>query len=111
MKKKIEIDVSTDIINKNDAFGISGRKTGQIQRRKKQIDLIEKKYDEIVIIVPENFYYASSSFFLGLLGKSVRKCGSREAFLNKFKFKCTEDVLLSVEEGIKDALRKGNGLN
>lgn len=109
--KTLKIDISEKIKNNKTIFGISGRPLGNQQRKVWKIDQEEDKYEEIVIIVPAQYLSVSSSFFLGFLGKSVRKCGSRDAFLQKFKFQCSPSIMASVEEGIKDALRDGSGLD
>ena len=109
--KTWKIDVSQKIKNNKTIFGISGRPLGVQQRKIWKIDLEEQKYDEIVVYIPPHILSVSSSFFLGFLGKSVRKCGAREAFLEKYKFKCSSSIMSSVEEGIKDALREGSGLD
>ena len=106
-----KIDISEKIKNNKTIFGISGRPLGNQQRKIWKIDQEEEQYEEIVIIIAPHILSISSSFFLGFLGKSVRKCGTREAFLQKYKFQCSSSIMVSVEEGIKDALREGSGLD
>lgn len=111
MNKKTEIDITTGIKNRETIFGVSGRPLGQKQRKILEIEKIEEEYEAITVVVPSHILYMSSSFFLGLFGKSVRKYGGSTAFLTKYIFKCSKDIMVSVEEGIKDALVVGDGLD
>ena len=67
---------------------ISGRKNGIEIREKLKIEDLENNNDIIEIIIPDDILSFNSSYFLGMLGKSVRKYKSKEAFL--------KSILLSV---------------
>lgn len=62
-----------------------GRDRGEDVRIKSKIDDIEKSYSEINIIIPDNIYSISSSFFEELLRNVVIKLG-KDLFFEKFKF-------------------------
>lgn len=68
----------------------TGRDRGKYVREKSHIDEIEKKYESINIIIPENIYSINPSFFEEFLVNVVRKLG-KEAFLKKFKFESKGD--------------------
>lgn len=90
------------------AFGgpvFVGRDKGIAARQKASLDEIDKKADAIVVVkIPDDTYSVNSSFFLGLFGKSIRKAGSREAFLKKFHFQMPDILSETVESGIERAL-------
>ncbi len=89
---------------------ISGRKNGIEIREKLKIEDLENNNDIIEIIIPDDILSFNSSYFLGMLGKSVRKYKSKEAFLKKYTFKCNDIVKMNIDDGILDALNNNNAL-
>lgn len=63
----------------------TGRDRGEDVRKASKIDEIERSYDEVFIIIPDNIYSINPSFFEELFVNVVLKLG-RESFLKKFKF-------------------------
>lgn len=63
----------------------TGRDRGEDVRISSMIDDIEKKYDEVKIIIPDNIYSINPSFFEELFVNVVLKLG-KEKFRKKFKF-------------------------
>jgi hypothetical protein len=106
MSKEIEIDLRK--------FGgpvYTGRDKGQSIREKNNLDKIDQDpLTNVIILVPENAFSLNSSFFLGLLGKSIRASGSREKFLAKFKFKNPPHIEEYIESGIERALLERTNL-
>ena len=82
-----KLDITKNIEGRDSIIVISGRNLGKEQRKKLKIDKLVKQYKVIEIIIPENIYSISSSFFLGMFGDIVRSCKTKESFLEKFKFK------------------------
>lgn len=65
----------------------SGRNRGESARTKINLNESENKQGYFFLVtIPHNFLVITSSFFLGLFGPSIQKCGSREKFLQKFDF-------------------------
>lgn len=64
----------------------SGRDRGEALREKYSLDAKEDEAETVDVLIPITAYTVSSSFFLGLLGPSVRKCGSVDLFERKFRF-------------------------
>lgn len=64
----------------------SGRGRGEALREKYALNDLEDSIDSVSVIIPESAYTVSSSFFLGLFGPSIRKCGSVDQFERKFSF-------------------------
>lgn len=63
----------------------TGRDRGEDVRKASSIDEIEKQYDEIIIVIPDNIYSINPSFFEELFVNVVLKLG-RDEFNRKFKF-------------------------
>ena len=72
----------------------AGRPKGEKVRNKYNLTDADNHDTTVKIIIPDETYTVNSSFFLGLLGESVRHAGSKEAFLEKFTF-TTPDIFLS----------------
>lgn len=63
----------------------TGRDRGKKVRIESKIDNIEKEFESVEIIIPENIYSINPSFFEELFVNVVTKLGKDE-FLEKFKF-------------------------
>ena len=90
---------------------LSGRELGDNIRKRFKLDELdndEKKYE---IIFPENIISISTSFFLALFGESVRKCGSKERFEDKYLFNVNSSLKSNINDGITDALNDVDGLS
>lgn len=111
MKDKIiTIDLLEGVPNAKKIFAISGRDLGFKQRKLHKLDELENNNDKIEIKVADNIIFLSSSFFLGMFGESVRKCGTKEKFKEKFIFKTNGQIESNIEDGINDALKNINPL-
>ena len=63
----------------------TGRDRGKKVRVDSKIDLLEKRYESIKIIIPDNIYSINPSFFEELFVNVVLKLGKDE-FLRRFEF-------------------------
>lgn len=85
----------------------SGRPRGELAREKLQLDLLDTDNDVVVdVIIPEQTYSVTSSFFLGMFGKSVRVAGSRDAFRQKYRFNTSEHMNEKFDDFIDRAVRE-----
>ncbi|MDC8854236.1 hypothetical protein [Shewanella algae] len=82
-----------------------GRPNGSKAREYYKIDALEKeeKYP-INIKFPSNAKTLTSSFFLGMFGKSVREAGSKKVFFERFTFNAPKKILAEVNLGVEEAL-------
>lgn len=88
-----------------------GRPNGEAARQKLSLDEIDANEDMVIEVdIPETTYSINSSFFLGLFGKSIRKAGSEEKFLNKYKFRTHGKEYLAIKRGIQRALVRNKNL-
>lgn len=67
-----------------------GRPKGELGRTKFRLSEAEASNDVIVVVVPLDTFAINSSFLLGLVGPAIKASGSREAFLEKYRFEATE---------------------
>ena len=89
---------------------ISGREYGKTARKQLNIDLEDKSEDPVEVYVASDIFSLTSSYFLGLFGKSVRKLGE-DNFRKKYIFICEDTIRRSIDLHIKDALKKTNVLD
>jgi hypothetical protein len=83
----------------------SGRPRGEKARAKFQLDSLPSDH-EVIVIIPDDVYTVTSSYFLGLFGPSVRRLGSREAFLDSFEFRAPAHIHSKLDDWITRALRE-----
>lgn len=83
----------------------TGRDRGEAFRRQIKLSEREDEVDEVQVIVPDETYTISSSFFLGLLGPSVVRAGSKDAFYKRFKFRSPDFLKSVIDEYVGRALQ------
>lgn len=83
----------------------SGRDRGELARREKRMGDLDSSDGVIEVNISDATYAVTSSFFLGLFGPSIKKCGNRDAFLAKFQFDIPEPFKPMLESCIERALR------
>lgn len=110
MRKKIEIEITKGIPQIEKLSVLCGRDLGNDQRKKCNIDELDNSNDDYIVIIPKNIVSINSSFFLGSFGKSVRVFKTKEKFLEKYEFSCNNNALLTITDGINDALNNVDAL-
>lgn len=88
----------------------AGRERGTNVRRSAGLDAMDKTGEIVEVKVPDDVYSITPSFFGALFGPSVRKLGSKESFLKKYRFTCEEYIREEIEVGIVDALKRHSPL-
>ncbi len=87
----------------------TGRSRGEQAR--KRIGLDKFANNEVVdVIIPDEVYTVTSSYFLGLFAPSVKALGGREKFLEVFNFSGPDFILAKLDDWIERALRDGDGI-
>jgi len=86
----------------------SGRERGSAVRAKDGLDKFDREEGSMTIIIPEDTISFNSSFFLGLLGPSVRALGA--GFDKKYSFMAAEIHTADIEEGKVRARLESNVL-
>ena len=88
----------------------SGRDKGDLTRKKLNIDQLDTSDIMVKVVIPENTYSITSSFFLGLFGKSIRISGSKENFYNKYHFDMPDRFKLTFDQYTERVLREKTAL-
>lgn len=88
----------------------SGRPRGEWCREHFKLDAADTAGAAVRIIIPKGTYSVNMSFFLGLLGRSVRHYGNKEGFYKHYKFECEEFHWESIHAGVEQALKESNVL-
>lgn len=82
---------------------LSGKERGMAARADLHLDQLDKEPDQVTVVVPEFLDTISPSFFQGLFSESIRALKGKDAFLNKYQFKASEDMMRWIEIGIRNA--------
>lgn len=90
----------------------TGRDRGRMVREKSNINTLVNKYDEIIIVIPENVYSINPSFLEEFLSDVVLNLGKDE-FNRKVKFESEGNYKIekSLNEAIERILRKKTALD
>lgn len=81
----------------------SGRGRGKAVKEEAVLISLEREHDKILVLVPEDTFSISSSFFLGLFGDSIRRLGEN-GFRSKYTF-VGPDLTGVIEDSLRAALR------
>lgn len=89
----------------------SGRKKGSLARERFKLDEIDHTAAaQVRIRIPDDTYSVTTSFFLGLFGESIKRAGTRKAFLEKFVFESPEVFSETFDTCITRALQEQSSL-
>jgi hypothetical protein len=83
-----------------------GRANGEKAREKLKMSELDSLDGAVDVRVPVGTYSINSSYFLGLFGASVVHFGSRDAFLEHYRFQAPPAMLESINRHIERALRE-----
>jgi hypothetical protein len=98
-----EIDLKI-LTRDGEVRNLSGHDRGQEARKKFDLDQIDQGSEHVRVIVPEDLYTLTSSFFQGMFAQSVKLAGDRDKFLSRFKFDADPVVLRQIDNGISASL-------
>jgi hypothetical protein len=86
----------------------TGRDRGERLREQLNLNSFDTAEGSVKVIIPEQTYSISSSFFLGMFGPSILKAASREKFLSKYQFETSQFLLGVIDKHIARALQERN---
>lgn len=89
---------------------LSGKAKGQDARVALGIDQLDRASEPVDVVVPDDVYAISPSFFLGLFSQSISRFGSREAFLSHYVFRADNVVMDQVNDGIRQHFTTASAL-
>lgn len=104
MSKNVQINFG----NKMGGPVFTGRDRGEDTRRQFKLDGITPN-DTVEVIIPDDVYTVTSSYFLGLFGKSIRDLGL-ESFQRVFKFTAPAFLKDRIDEWSIRAVRERKDL-
>lgn len=87
----------------------TGRSRGREDRKRFGLAQRDKLEEVTEIVVPNQVYTMTSSYFLSLLGESIRYLG-REVFLERYRITAPDHVTRKIDDWIARALREKQGL-
>ncbi len=87
----------------------TGRSRGVSDRKKLQLDVLDKSDEPVDVVIPAEVYTVTSSYFLGLFGESIRALG-REDFLAHYIFRAPDHISHKIDDWIARALRSKKGI-
>ena len=88
---------------------LSGREFGKKLRKEYDLNNEDSKDGIVEVLIGSDVFSMTSSCFLGMFGKSVRKLGEKQ-FRKKYIFTCEKAIKDNIDIGINDALKLGNAL-
>ncbi len=99
------------LTNDGEVKNLSGHERGVAARKLFGLDEADAAHDVVHVIVPDDIYSLTASFFQGMFAESVRKAGNRDGFLKQYLFDAQPVVLKQVDRGIEASLmRRGSVL-
>ncbi len=88
---------------------ISGHERGAEVRRRFDLDTLDASGDTAEIIIPDDIDAIAASFFQGMFSESVKKFGSKDEFLRRYKFIARPMMMEQILRGIDRSLTERRG--
>lgn len=82
----------------------AGRPNGVNAREYFNLSELELEENDVQVIFPENARSISSSFFLGMFGDSIRRAGSKSAFMQHFRFQANPHISQQIDKVVDRAV-------
>ncbi|WP_313078366.1 hypothetical protein [Agrobacterium pusense] len=98
--------IELEKLTKGEVHNLSGHDRGRAARNFFNLSELDNVDDIVVVSVPEHIYTITSSFFQGMFADSVKRLGTREDFLSRYRFDADPVVLQQIEQGIRASLMK-----
>jgi hypothetical protein len=88
-----------------------GRDNGLEARKRFKIFRYDGEPEQVTVRIPQDTYSVNSSFFLGLFGMSLKHFGSKERFLEHYKFDAPNHVMTTLESVLDTAFKSRGALS
>lgn len=82
---------------------LSGKERGVAARADLNLDALDSSIGVVEVIVPDYLDTISPSFFQGLFSQSIANLKGKEAFLRKYHFRASDQLMRWIEIGIRNA--------
>src|ERR1700741_4832029 len=86
----------------------TGRERGESLRKHLELDKKDQEGIDVDVVIPNDTYTVTSSFFLGLFGPSVVRAGSKDEFFKRFHFRAPPYLRPEVDGYVARALQQRN---
>lgn len=85
----------------------SGRSRGESVRNQLNLDAVDRDVTtKVNVMVPDDTYTVTSSFFLGMFGPSIVRAGSRANFYKKFHINAKNPISQRIDSFVDRALQQ-----
>lgn len=88
---------------------ISGHERGAEARRRYALDSLDESGKIASIVIPDEIDAVAASFFQGMFSESVKRFGSKDAFLRHYKFVARPMMMEQILRGIDRSLTNRHG--
>ena len=68
---------------------LAGLEAGRRARKKLGIDELDRDASPVEVIVPDDIYVITPTFFIGMFGPSVNYLGGADGFMKQYEFDCS----------------------
>lgn len=101
-----------ELTSEGEIRNLTGHERGVLARQHYKLDDLDAGTEAVTVLVPVAVYTLTPSFFQGMFAESVQKFGTREAFLNHYRFDASTLIMRQVERGIVGSqMRRGELLS
>ena len=83
---------------------LTGRDLGRRAREEYEISRLDDAEGSVEVVVPEDVFLITPSFFIGMFSQSVIRLGSVEAFFDKYNFRSPPQVLRQIHDAARRTL-------
>jgi hypothetical protein len=105
------IDLS-ELTGGGEIRNLTGHERGVLAREHYKLEQLDAGAEPVIVHVPSSVYTLTPSFFQGMFAESVQKFGTREGFLEHYKFEASTLIMRQVERGIIGSqMRRGELLS
>lgn len=91
------------------ARSISGHERGVAARKTFCLDDLDKEVDAIDVVVPDYVQAIATSFIQGMFSKSVQRFGSKDRFLEHYRFVAEPFVVEQIVRSVERSLTRRGG--
>ena len=88
-----------------------GRDNGIEARKRFKIEKYDTEASQVIIKIDPNTYSVNSSFFLGLFGTSLKYFGSKESFLEHYRFDAPDHVMKTLYSVLETSFKSRGTLS
>lgn len=97
------LDLS-ELTEEGRVHNLTGRDLGKRARKSYHVEDLDASGESVNVLIPDDVFLITPSFFIGMFAKSVASQGSVDAFFEKYKFKSPPQVLRQVRDAARRAL-------